>query len=261
MLATLLLTLSVAADPGIRLPELAVPTPMPRPASAVSKLAADEWYIVDSDVPVLVLASPEGVVSVTEDSGPVKIRGKFADGAGKVESRTYKGKSVFTVEAIQTGRVEILIVPVGGTAKDVIRRPLDVSSNVGPRPPPDDGKKKDEEEKKKDDTKPIPFSGKFSMVVIEETEMAANNRGAFFADKELQAYLATKLNGKARIADKDVVDATGQPPKDLAPYLNHAKGKGLPQLYLIAPDGTVLYEGNLPKTPAELIATVKKVGG
>jgi len=256
MLATLFLSVALSADPlPIRLPELAVPTPMPRPASAVSKLASDEWYIVDSDVPVLVLASPEGIVTVSEDSGPVKIRGKFADGAGKVESRTYKGKSVFTVEAVQTGRVEILIVPVGGDAKSVIRRTLDVSSNVGPRPPPDPTPDP------KPTPKPAPYTGKFSMVVIEETDVAANNRGQFFADKELRDYLATKLVGKPRIADKDVVDASGQPPKDLAPYLNHAKGKGLPQLYLIAPDGTVLYEGNLPKTPAELIATVKKVGG
>jgi len=256
MLATLFLSVALSADPlPIRLPELAVPTPMPRPASAVSKLASDEWYIVDSDVPVLVLASPEGVVSITEDAGPVKIRGKFADGAGKVESRTYKGKSVFTVEAVQTGRVEILIVPVGGDAKSVIRRTLDVSSNVGPRPPPDPTPDP------KPTPTPAPYTGKFSMVVIEETDVAANNRGQFFADKELRDYLATKLVGKPRIADKDVVDASGQPPKDLAPYLNHAKGKGLPQLYLIAPDGTVLYEGDLPKTPAELIATVKKVGG
>jgi len=256
MLATLFLSVALSADPlPIRLPELAVPTPMPRPASAVSKLASDEWYIVDSDVPVLVLASPEGVVSITEDAGPVKIRGKFADGAGKVESRTYKGKSVFTVEAVQTGRVEILIVPVGGDAKSVIRRTLDVSSNVGPRPPPDPTPDP------KPTPTPAPYTGKFSMVVIEETDVAAYNRGQLFADKELRDYLATKLVGKPRIADKDVVDASGQPPKDLAPYLNHAKGKGLPQLYLIAPDGTVLYEGNLPKTPAELIATVKKVGG
>ena len=255
MLATLLLSLSVSADPGIRLPELSAPTPMPLPASAVSKLAADEWYIVDSDVPLIVLASPEGVVTVTEDAGPLKLRGKFADGAGKVESRTYKGKSVFTVEAVQAGRVGILVVPVGGDAKSVIRRTLEVT---GARPPPIDPIPAPKPQPKPD---PTPYVGKFSMVVIEETEMAANNRGSFFADKELHAYLATRLVGKPRIADKDVVDSTGQPPKDLAPYLNHAKGKGLPQLYLIAPDGAVLYEGNLPKTPAELIATVKKVGG
>lgn len=231
---------------------------MPRPASAVSKLSGDQFYIVDSDVPVMVIASPEGVVSITEDSGPLKLKGKFADGKGGIETRTYAGKYIFTVEAVMTGKVEIIVIKQGsGETKSTIhsRRTLDVTAGEGPRPPPDPTPDP------KPTPTPAPYTGKFSMVVIEETDVAANNRGQFFADKELRDYLATKLVGKPRIADKDVVDASGQPPKDLAPYLNHAKGKGLPQLYLIAPDGTVLYEGDLPKTPAELIATVKKVGG
>lgn len=135
MLATLLLSASLAADPaGIRLPESAVPTPMPTPVLAVSRLAADEYYVVDSDVPLIVLASPEGFVSVTEDVGPLKLKGKFADGLGKVETRTYKGKHVFTVDAVAAGKVELLIVPIGGDAKSVIRRTLEVT---GARPPPD----------------------------------------------------------------------------------------------------------------------------
>lgn len=253
MLGTLLLSVMVSADPvGVRLPELATPTPMPRPNQAVSKLASDQWYIIDADTPVMVLASPEGVVSVSEDAGPVKLRGKFADGTGKVESRTYKGKQVFTVEAVQSGRVELLIIPIGGDAKAVIRRTIDVEAGEGPRPPPDPIP----------DPKPTPkpYTGKFSMVVIEETTDAANNRGQFFADRELQDYLAAKLTGKARIADKDVVDASGNPPKDLVPYLDRAKGKTLPQVYLVAPDGTVLMEGDLPKTPKELLAVLRKVG-
>ena len=254
MLGTLLLSVMVSADPvGVRLPELSAPTPMPRPNQAVSKLASDQWYIVDADTPVMVLASPEGVVSVSEDAGPVKLRGKFADGSGKVESRTYKGKQVFTVEAVQTGRVELLIIPIGGASKDVIRRTLDVDAGTGPRPPPPDPIP---------DPKPTPkpYSGKFSMVVIEETADAANNRGQFFADRELQDYLAAKLTGKARIADKDAVDETGERPKDLVPYLEMAKGKMLPQVFLVAPDGTILMEGDLPKTPKELLATLRKVG-
>lgn len=135
MFATLLLSVSLAADPtGIRLPELTVPTPMPTPVLAVSRLAADEYYVVDSDVPLIVLASPEGFVSITEDVGPLKLKGKFADGAGKIETRTYKGKHVFTVDAVAVGKVELLIVPVGGDAKSVIRRTLEVT---GARPPPD----------------------------------------------------------------------------------------------------------------------------
>lgn len=252
MIASLFLSLSIAADPvGVRLPELAAPTPMPRPATAVTKLSADEWYIIDADTPVMVLASPEGIVSITEDAGPLKVRGKFADSNGKVESRVYRGKQVITIDAVQTGKVELLIIPVGGDAKSVIRRTLDVQAGTGPRPPPDPQPKPE----------PKPYVGKFRMIVIEETEQAANNRGQFFADADLQAYLASKLSGKARIADQNVVDATGKPPRDLVPYLERAKGKPLPQVYLVGDDGTILYEGDLPKTPGELLATLRKVGG
>lgn len=245
-----------AADPSIRLPQSpSVPTPMPLPAKPVSKLAADEWYVVDSDVPVIVLASPEGVVSVGEDAGPVKLRGKFADGTGRTETRTYAGKHVFTLEAVTTGKIELLIVPVGGAAKDVIRRTIEVT---GARPPPIDDDVKPMPDPK---PKPEPYAGKFRMVVIEETDMAASNRAAFFADKDLLAYLKTKLSGKVRVADQDVKDETGVPPKDLVPYLNRAKGKALPQVFLVTDGGTVLMEGDLPKTPAELLATIKKAVG
>jgi hypothetical protein len=126
-------------EPSVRLPGVPpVPTPTPTPApDAVTRLAADQWYVIDSDVSVIVLTSPPGLVAVTEDAGPIKLKGKFVDGGGRVESRTFKGKSVFTVEAVSTGRVEIIIVPVGAkSATEVIRRVLDVDGNTGPIPPP-----------------------------------------------------------------------------------------------------------------------------
>jgi hypothetical protein len=132
-----------AKVPPIRLPMTPVapvvpPAPPPAPVADVSKLAADQWYVIDSDVPVIVLASPAGLVRVTEEAGPVRIKGRFADGAGKVETRDYKGKHVVTVEAVATGRVEIIVVPVGAQkAADVIRRTLDVYTGLPP-PLPDD---------------------------------------------------------------------------------------------------------------------------
>lgn len=143
LLAVVLVSSAALAAPPdpvpIRLPVApVVPSPMPPAPKAVSSLAADEWYVIDSDVSVLVLASPEGVVKLTEDAGPIKLRGKFVDGRGETETRTYKGKQVITVEAVTTGRVELLIVPTGATAaKDVIRVTLDV---LGARPPPVDPK-------------------------------------------------------------------------------------------------------------------------
>ena len=252
MLATLILSVSLAADPtAIRLPELAVPTPMPQPAAAVSVLKADHWYVIDASIEVVVRAHPANAVKIEKKKGPRDISAKFADGNGTVEDRSYAGPFLYVVKAAKTARVSIDIIPLGLKNESEIKN-VTLEVEMGTGPPIDD-------EKKKDDAKP--FTGKFSMVVIEETTDAANNRGQFFADKELQAYLAAKLTSKARIADKDVVDATGQPPKDLLPYLTRAKGKTLPQVYLIAPDGTVLMEGDLPKTPGELLAVLKKVGG
>jgi len=133
-----------AKPPAVRLPAapvapapVAPPAPAPAPAGDPSKLSADQWYVIDSDVPLIVLASPAGLVKVSEEAGPVKLKGRFVDGAGKVETRTYKGKHVYVVEAVASGRVELLVVPVGAASeKEVIRRTVDVDSGKGPIPPP-----------------------------------------------------------------------------------------------------------------------------
>lgn len=127
------------AQPPIRLPVFPVaptppsPTPVPQ---AISKLESGQLYVVDSDVDCIVLASPEGIVKMTEGKGPVRVFGTFVDGLGKNEWREFKGKQITIVEAATKGRVELLIVPQGLTkAADVVRVMLDVN---GARPPPVD---------------------------------------------------------------------------------------------------------------------------
>ncbi len=110
------------------------------------KLGAETMYVVDADVPVLVLASPNGLVTISEETGPIRIRGRFADGT-KVESRTFKGKQVFIIEASGVGAAEILVIPTGATkVSDVIRRTLDVDSGHAPQPPPDPPKPPEDDE-------------------------------------------------------------------------------------------------------------------
>ena len=115
------------------LPTPVTPAPTPTP-QAVTTLSIDQIYVIQKGGPFLVLASPAGIVSITEDAGPVKIRGKFVDGTGKVETRTYSGKQVVTVEAIGVGRVELLVIPAGGSKDDVIRKSLDVGAVPQPMP-------------------------------------------------------------------------------------------------------------------------------
>lgn len=134
---------SVAADPtptqpgkgGIRLPDVVAPV-QPVFPGAVPKLLADQWYVIDSDTPVIVLASPEGLVSINEEVGPVKMHGLFV-GETKKTTKTFKGKQVFTVEAVAAGRVELVIIPTGvAKAADIVRQSLDVDAGAGPQPPP-----------------------------------------------------------------------------------------------------------------------------
>lgn len=122
-------------------PEPTPPAPVP---TEVTTLLADQFFVIEADVPFFVLDSRTGFVSIAYDEGPIRLRGKFADGTGKVETRTYQSKYLATLEATQKGQVEILVVPAGATdAGVVIRRTLSVMGQSpqpppGPEPDPDD---------------------------------------------------------------------------------------------------------------------------
>jgi hypothetical protein len=105
----------------IRLPSSPLPI---MPPDAVQNLSPEKLYVIDSDVPLNVIASPQGIVSISTDTGPVKVRAKFIEGE-KLETRTFSGKFVYTIEVLNPGTVEIIIV-----AQDnrVIRRTLKVGN-------------------------------------------------------------------------------------------------------------------------------------
>lgn len=243
---------SSPAEPPIRVPSgPVVPVPMPpRPGpDAPLRLAADQLLVIEADIPVIVLASPAGLVSVGEEAGPVRVRGRFVDGVG-TETRTYKGKQVFTVEAVKTGRVELLVVPLGlKSAADVVRRTVDVDAGTGPQPPP------------KPEPQPGPVAeGKRYILLVEETADANASRGKLFTDATL--FQRIKDRGHIwRAADKDVRDAAGNVPADLKPYLDRAAGKKLPQVFIVAPDGTVLIQAECPADAATLLELLKRAGG
>lgn len=106
------------------------------PPVKVSTLRTGELYVIDSDVPVILLTSPAGLVTVEEETGPIKIQALFA-GNTKRSTRTFKGQQVFTLEAKASGTCELIVTPVGAKkATDVIRRTILVDAGEGPIPPP-----------------------------------------------------------------------------------------------------------------------------
>lgn len=140
LLAFLVLTACVVAQDTpkpIRLPVITEdtdPTPVPPAPRAVTNLPEDYFFVVESDVQLIVLSSPDGLLDVTEDVGPIRLRGKFAGSSGKVESRTFTGKFVYTIEGRESGQAELILVPVGVTSSDqIVRAVLSVN---GAKPPP-----------------------------------------------------------------------------------------------------------------------------
>ena len=136
-----LLGLPTVLDVRLPMAEQAIEEqPAPQPATeprAIDRISMAEWYVIESDVPLLVVESPQGIVQITAESGPIRARGQFAGGSG-VESRTYDWPHVYFVEPIKAGTVELLIWEQSADAgpADVIRQALTVSGS-GPQPPPD----------------------------------------------------------------------------------------------------------------------------
>ncbi len=88
----------------------APPNPPPDPGKS-TLLSSDMLYVADCTGPVVVLASPQGVVKVTSYSGPILISGKFVDGTGIRETRTFKGPNIYVVEPVTSGNCELLFIP------------------------------------------------------------------------------------------------------------------------------------------------------
>jgi hypothetical protein len=120
----------------------------------------------------------------------------------------------------------------------------------GPEPKPDPPKP--------DPTPPQP--AKLYVVIIETTASAVAARGQMLTNQELAKRMSDKGH-RWRVVDQFVTDQNGQPPDDVARYIAKAKTKTLPQLFLVDEHGNPRFEGDLPRTPAELLALIQKVGG
>lgn len=140
LLECLLFVAAAPPEPSpIHLPTVRDTVPAPMPADAAVTLTPDVWYVVEADVPCLAFLSPGGAVKFSKETGPIKLRGKFAGGSG-VETKTFSAKHVYLFEAVKDGRDELIIVPVGATDEGAARR---VTFQVGqmPQPPPGPGPK------------------------------------------------------------------------------------------------------------------------
>lgn len=245
-----LLAGSAVGAPPIELPTPAPAPPPPPVVGAAVKLTAGQVYDVRASVPCVVRAYPPGLVSIDAETVPagetLRVRDTFTDGA---KSRTYKGPlTVYYVRPVKTGECQLVITPIGLKVEaDIVS--VAIEANVGPRPPPP-------EPGPAPQPKPVP-ADLWGFVIVEETGDAVAGRAALLGDRDLASFLKAK-GLRWRVVDKDVKTAAGETPPDVKPWIEDAKGKTLPQVYLVGKDGAKVYGGPCPKTAGEL---VKLIGG
>lgn len=241
--------------PPIRFPEYTTPTPEPKPPVTVevNRLGPDRLYVIDSDVPCVVLASPAELVKITAETGPIKISGLFVDNV-KRTTRTYSGKYVFVVEAAGTGKVELLVIPNGFKVEaDIIRKILDVDNGTGPRPPPDPNPPVPPDPKPS--PAPIPGDGLRVLIVYETgIPMPAGQFSAIFG-KDVRGYLDTHAK-EYRVYDQNT-DITHAPKV----WQDAMKRPRASVPWIIVSDGKTGYEGPMPANVRDTLTLLKKYGG
>ena len=228
---------------GIRLPMTSVSVQSDE-QQVVTTLPADTLWVVESTRVLLVLSSPVGLVSITSDSGPMKVMAKFADGSDTIELRTFDAPYLYFVQAVGKGKTEILIVPVGVSSEaEITRQMLTVS---GARPPPDD---------KTDPVPPTPVASHVRLVIVEDTLNRSPETAILL--NQLVGWTAFLDDGNEyRLYDQTTGEATGKQAKI------DAGTTPLPAMVIYdKATGAILKVGSLSPTIDELRATIGGLTG
>lgn len=259
----------VPVVPAVRFPAATVPAPQ-LPPTTPPKLTEDTLYVIEADEPCLVLASPEGLVNVSEEAGPIKIRGRFIDGTGKPETRTYAGKSVFTVEAVATGKVELLVVLHAKSPPEVIRKTVQVQMGQAPRPPPDPvvpDPVDPPEPEPEPEPPPVVNDGDFRVLLLRKSKEAlTKEQGKAWESIEVVKYLEAKCVQEADGTKgyrrwNDDVDVKNATPVWRRLYETAtADPVPLPKVFIVK-GGRILPGFPFPADEAGLLSLLKKHGG
>ena len=108
---------------------------------------------------------------------------------------------------------------------------------------------------------PPPVPTKLTIAIIENPATTTQEQRQVLADPAWRQAAAGK-HTQLGIIPNDVIDkSTGQPPARLVPFLDRAKLHNLPWIIFTNAAGTIVWEGTVPTTAAELAALIAKYGG
>jgi hypothetical protein len=250
-----------------QVPEEDHPAPAPKPNRGpvpVSSLSEDTWYVIESPVPLIVLHSPAGHVGVQPEEGPVKVRGKFADGTGKTETRTFNSKHLYFVNAVKAGQIELLIVPIGVSAEaEVIRQPLAVMG-LAPNPPPGPGPGPTPGPTPAPEPAPAPVTS-CRVIFVKESGATLNAaQSSIPAAKVIRDYLVAKTtpeNGQPGWREYDPDQATTNEQPTMQKLWEAVKPKLVKVPCLVVEVNGHATVMPFPANVDECMATLKKAGG
>ena len=225
---------AAAPDDVIEFPAApVVPLPPAPPPHAANKLAAGQVFDIRCKTNCVVRAYPAGLVSITKEVVPagetLRVRDEFVDGA---KSRTYKGPvTIYSVRAIGTGKVDVVVTPVGFKVESEIKTVgLDVDAGQGPQPPPPDPKPKPKPEPEPD---PVVKVESVWVVVVEDANAPRTLDTAKALNDGFWVTLKPKHDFRHYRSDSVTAVENG--------YVEQAKKVGYPAvLVLDAKDGDVL---------------------
>lgn len=243
-----------------------VPLPIPKPTpKAVTDLPPDWFYVIKSPSRLVCLSSPPGILSVTEDEKSLRLRGKFAGGTGKIESKTFSAPWIYTIEGSAPGKVELLLIPRGLQDESAVRRTVLSVLGENPQPPPIPVDPVKPDPVNPDPVTPAIVTGPLQILVIEETadrmRIPRTQLEALFGQR-LREYCSThcsKSDGVTpdfRAIDKDsdvsktdkwIQDAFKEPRTSL-PWISLSNGKAG-------------FSGPLPEDEDRLMQLLKRFGG
>ncbi len=270
LLLSPLATFAAEPAPSVKTPFKfpAARTPSAPPATTpgdVLRLAGDTLYVIPHDEPFLLFDSHPTLatspVTITRETGPIKIRGRFLDGSGAVETRTFTAKHLAIVEPVAgaTGRAELIAVPTGATDEKAAARQL-IDVNHGAQPPPDEKKEtipgpKPVPPDVTPEPKPKPVvTGPLWLVLVEElddrtpaTAKLVNDVAFWQRMKARQVYFRPYDQNEPAAVSKGYVEAATK------------ANVGLPALILLDKDGDVIWVKPRPKDTAAVEALVKEV--
>lgn len=274
--------------PAIQFPVIPDPTPKPPPPpppprepAGPAKLGKDQFYVVASTRPLLVLASGTGEVSITKRTPPFMLPAAVAVGwtpdakDPEFVSWGVESKYLYVIKAVKSGSADLLIFPatteldattkeqIPLTEKDAVRKSLLLDDGKTPEPAP----------KPVDPPTPVipsPAKG-FRVLFLYEKEGNLSREQLNIANSsKIAAYLNEKCakgptnRPEWRKWDVTTVDRAGALDKEspaLRQLWTDAKPKlgRLPQVVIATDQSAVTFEWE-PTEDAQL-AVLRKYGG